>query len=91
MKIFKNKNIEEQRIEDELIIYVPITDSIVWIDANGTMLWDFIEDGIGFDELLYKFYMAFDDKPSYEQFIEEIDEVLSEYVKCALITYTRGD
>lgn len=87
MKIFKNKDVIEQKIDDEIILYVPINDSVVSIDTVGTKLWELIDDGIEFDDLINRFYECFEEKPLYEQFLNEVDETLSSYVKAGLLIY----
>lgn len=87
MKIYKSKNIVEHKIDDETVIYVTLNDSIVNIDAIGTILWELIGDGIEFDELVNRFYSCFEEKPSYDVFLDEVDEILSSYIKAGLVQY----
>ena len=85
MKIYKSQNIIEQRIDNEMLIYVPINDSIVNLDAIGTKLWELIIDGVEFDDLVNQFFNCFEEKPSYDIFYDEIDDILSSYIRAGLL------
>lgn len=87
MRIYKRKGILEQKIDDELIMYVSVNDSIVNIDAVGAKLWEMIDNGIELEDLVVRFYNCFDEKPCYEHFFNEIDDVLSSYVKAGLLEF----
>ena len=90
MKIYKSQNIIEQRIDNEMLIYVTVNDSIVNLDVMGTKLWDLIYDGIEFDDLVNQFFNCFEEKPSYKVFYDEIDDVLSSYMRAGLLQNTES-
>lgn len=85
MIIRKNKNIETQEIEDEIVCFVKENDSIICLDQHASLIWKILDKSETFDEIVRVYYELFEEKPEIDIVKSDVDDILSECVRVGLV------